>query len=85
MVRNKGRRPDSNFKRAAIMTMKSAALLALVGMLLLAIFSVAGLIEDVVGIVRGLIPPVRLLTSLVYVFANLTVVVFLWVFHKAQS
>jgi hypothetical protein len=42
-------------------------------------------IADVSGIVRGLIPALRLLTSFIYAFASLSVVAFLHAFHKAQS
>ena len=67
------------------MTLKNTAFLALVGMVLITILLIAGLIADVLGVVRGLIPAMRLLTSFIYVFAGLSVVVFLYTFHKAQS
>ncbi len=67
------------------MSLKNAAFLALVGMILVTILLIAGLIGDVLGVVRGLIPIMRLLTSLIYAFAGLSVVVFLYAFHKAQS
>jgi len=67
------------------MTLKNAAFLALVGMILATILLVAGFIGDVFGVVRGLIPAMRLLTSFIYVFAGLSMVVFLYAFHKAQS
>ena len=67
------------------MTLKNAAFLALVGMILVTILLVAGFIGDVLAIVRGLIPAMRLLTSLIYAFAGLSMVVFLYAFHKAQS
>ena len=54
-------------------------------MVLITILLIAGLIADVLGVVRGLIPAMRLLTSFIYVFAGLSVVVFLYTFHKAQS
>jgi hypothetical protein len=68
-----------------IMTVKNAALLALVGMTLVTILLIAGLITDVSGVVRGLIPAMRLLTSFLYAFAGLSVVFFLYAFHKARS
>jgi len=46
---------------------------------------VGGFIGDVVNVVRGLIPAMRLLTSFIYAFAGLSMVVFLYAFHKAQS
>jgi hypothetical protein len=67
------------------MTLKSTAFLALVGTVLVTILLIAGLISDVLGVVRGLIPAMRLLTSFIYAFAGLSVVVFLHAFHKAQS
>jgi hypothetical protein len=67
------------------MSLKNAAFLALVGMILVTILLIAGLIGDVLGVVRGLIPIMRLLTSLIYAFAGLSVVVFLYAFHKAQT
>ena len=66
------------------MTLKNTAFLALVGMVLITILWIAGLIADVLGVVRGLIPAMRLLTSFIYAFAGLSVVVFLYAFHKAQ-
>ena len=67
------------------MTLKNTSFLALVGMVLVTILLIAGLITDVSGVVRGLIPAMRLLTSLIYAFAGLTVALFLFAFHKAQS
>lgn len=66
------------------MSLKNSAFLALVGTILLTILLLAGLISDLLGVVRGLIPAMRLLTSLIYAFAGLTVVAFLFAFHKAQ-
>ncbi len=66
------------------MTLKNTAFLALVGMVLATILLIAGLIVDVSGVVRGLIPAMKLLTSLIYAFASLTVAIFLYAFHKAQ-
>jgi len=67
------------------MTLNKAAFLALVGMILTTILLVGGFIGDVVNVVRGLIPAMRLLTSFIYAFAGLSMVVFLYAFHKAQS
>jgi hypothetical protein len=67
------------------MTLKNTAFLALVGMVLVTILLIAGLIADVSGVVRGLIPAMKLLTSFIYAFAGLSAVVFLYAFHKAQS
>ena len=67
------------------MTLRNAAVLALVGMILLTIVLVTGFIGDVFGVVRGLIPGMRVLTSFIYAFASLSMAVFLYAFQKAQS
>jgi hypothetical protein len=67
------------------MTLKNGALLALVGVILATIVLVAGLIGDVLAVVRGLIPAMKLLTSVIYAFGGLSLSVFLYAFHKAQS
>lgn len=67
------------------MSLKSAAFLALIGMLLLAILLVAGSIFDILNVVGGLIPVTKLMSSLIHSFAALTVTVFFYVFFKAQS
>lgn len=66
------------------MTLKKSSFLALVGMVLVTILLIAGLIGDVLNVVRGLIPAARVLASFIYAFAGLSVVVFLYAFHKAQ-
>jgi len=67
------------------MTLNNAVFLALVGMILATIVLVAGFVGDVFGVVRGLIPAMRLLTSFIYAFAGLSMVVFLYAFRKSQS
>jgi len=67
------------------MTLKHASMLALIGTVLLALLLVADLILNLMSIMRGLIPAVMLLTSLIYAFAALSVAVFFHAFHRAQS
>ena len=67
------------------MTLKHASLLALVGTILLTILLIGDLILNLLSLARGLIPLVTLLTSLTYAFAALSVAIFFYVFHKAQS
>ena len=67
------------------MSLKNAALLALVGMLLVTILVVAGFIYDLLNVSQGLIPVTKVLSSLLYSLAALTVTLFFYVFHKAQS
>ena len=67
------------------MTMKSAASLALIGAVLVAIVLVVGFVLDVLNVIRGLVPALRLVTSFMYAFASVGAVVFLWVFRNGQS
>jgi hypothetical protein len=67
------------------MTLKHASLLAFVGTLLLTLMLIGDFVIDLTSMLRGLIAAVTLLTSLIYAFASLTVAVFFYVFHKAQS
>ena len=67
------------------MNLKNAALLALVGTVMLTVLLIAGFIFDVLNVLRGLIPAARLLTSFIYAFAGLSAVLFLYAFHKAHS
>jgi len=67
------------------MSLKNAAFLALVGMIPVTLLLITVLIGDALAVVRGLIPLMRLLTSLIYAFASLSVMVFLYAFHKAQA
>jgi hypothetical protein len=67
------------------MSLKNAAFLALVGLILLTVLLLAGFIRDVASAVDGLIPAINVLRSLVYLVASLTLTVFLYVFHKTQS
>ena len=64
------------------MRLKSAAFLALVGTALATLVLVVRFIEDLLAL--NLIAPITLLTSLIEAFAGVTVVVFLYVFYKAQ-
>ena len=63
-----------------VMTLKNAALLALIGMILLTALRVGKLIFDVVNAVRGLVPALTLLSSLIYAFACFSVAVFFYLF-----
>ena len=67
------------------MTLKSAALLALVGTLLLTVVLAADLVRIGLAFVRDVVPVMDFLRSLVYLFAALTVTVFFYRFARAQS
>ncbi|HXB73186.1 MAG TPA: hypothetical protein VNY05_33420 [Candidatus Acidoferrales bacterium] len=67
------------------MTLKSAALFALIGMALLTVLLAVGFIRDLSAFLAGAIAAIALLISLIHLLASLSVAVFLYVFHKAQS
>ena len=66
------------------MTLKNAALLALIGMILLTILLAAGCIVSVTGFLNGVVSAAAMLSSLIRVFAALSLAVFFYVFHKGQ-
>ena len=67
------------------MTLKSAALFALIGMFLLTVVLALGFIRDVSAFRSGAAAAMTVLVSLIHLLASLSVTVFLYVFHKAQS
>ncbi|MCX6605516.1 MAG: hypothetical protein NTV52_18240 [Acidobacteria bacterium] len=67
------------------MTLKSAALLALIGSLLFTILMALDFIKAVSGFLGDVVPVISLLRSLVYLVASLSATIFFFVFHKAQS
>ena len=68
----------------SIMTLKNAALLALIGMALLTILLAVGFIRDLSALVAGAIAAMAFLVSLIHLLASMSVTVFLFVFYKAQ-
>ena len=66
------------------MSLKSAAFLALVGMILLTLLVIADFINVVQGVLRDLIPAMMFLRSIIYLLASVGLTVFLWAFHRAQ-
>jgi hypothetical protein len=66
------------------MNLKSAAFLALVGMILLTVLLIADFINLFLGVMRDIVPMVMLLRSLIYALASLAVTVFFWVFYRGQ-
>ena len=67
------------------MSLKNAALLALIGQGLLTVLLAADLITMVLGVAHDVIPVMTLVRSLVYVLVSLSLAVFFYVFHKTQS
>jgi hypothetical protein len=67
------------------MTLKTAALLALIGTILVTVLLVYYFVADVLNVAQGLVPAVKLLSSLIYAFGALSVAVFFFVFHQRQA
>jgi len=66
------------------MTLKSAALLALIGTLVFTVLMALDFLKAVTGFLGGAVPLFSKMRSLFYLFASLSVTVFFFVFHKAQ-
>jgi hypothetical protein len=66
------------------MSLKNAALLPLIGMILLTILLAADFFNTVLGVVRDVVPAIALLRSLIYVLVSLSATVFFYVFHKTH-
>jgi hypothetical protein len=64
------------------MSLKSAAFLALIGMILVSILRLYDLVSTIINVVGGLVPAMTLLSSLIYAFASLGLAAFFFVFHK---
>jgi hypothetical protein len=67
------------------MTLKNAALLALIGTTLATVLLIWDLIVTVLNVSGGLVPAVILVRALIYAFGALSVAVFFFVFHRGQG
>jgi len=67
------------------MTLKNAALLALIGTILITALLVWKFIFDVLNAVQGLVPALTLFSSFIYAFGCFSVAVFFFVFYRTQS
>lgn len=66
------------------MTLKNAALLALIGTILMTALLLWTFVFTVLNVQRGVVPAVMLFQSYVYAFGSFSVMVFFYVFHRAQ-
>ena len=66
------------------MTLKTAALLALFGTILMTVLLVWNFVLTFLNVLRDLVPAVTLFSSFIYAFGCFTVMVFFFVFHRAQ-
>jgi len=67
------------------MTLKNAALLALIGTILMTALLVWTFVFTFLNVLRGLVPAVMLFSSFIYAFGGFTVAVFFYVFHRSQA
>jgi len=67
------------------MTLKNAALLALIGTVLMTALLLWNFALTLLNVLRDLVPAVTLFSSLIYAFGAFSVIVFFFVFHRAQS
>jgi hypothetical protein len=67
------------------MRLKNAALLALIGTVLMTALLVWNFVFNLLNLLRGLVPAVMVCESLIYAFGCFSVMVFFFVFHRAQS
>jgi len=67
------------------MSTKAASFLAFVGMLVLTLLILVDLVRDISGVLRDIVPMLRLVRPIVYTFASLTATVFFFVFYERQS
>jgi hypothetical protein len=66
------------------MTLKNAALLALIGTTLITVLLAWMFCFDVLNVLRGLVPAANLVSAFINAFGLFTVAVFFYVFYKAQ-
>jgi hypothetical protein len=77
-------RPVTHSVHTPPMTLKNAALLALIGTVLMTALLVWNFVFFFLNLLRGLVPAVTLFTSFIYAFGSFSVMVFFFVFHRAQ-
>ena len=76
---------DTGSVHTPTMTLKNAALLALIGTILMTALLVWQFVFNFLNLLRGLVPAVSLFSSFIYAFGCFSVMVFFFVFHRAQS
>ncbi|MGA3092504.1 MAG: hypothetical protein ABSD75_28215 [Terriglobales bacterium] len=77
--------PDTTSVHTATMTLKNAALLALAGTTVMTVLLVWDFVSNLLNLLRGLVPAATLFTSFIFAFGAFSVMVFFFVFHRAQK
>lgn len=67
------------------MTLKTAALLALIGTILMTALLLWTFVFSVLNALRGLVPSATLFSSFIYAFGSLAVAIFFYIFYRSQS
>jgi hypothetical protein len=75
---------DTDSDHTPTMTLKNAALLALIGTTLMTALLAWTLVLTFLNALRDLVPAVTLFSSFIYAFGCFSVAVFFYVFHRAQ-
>jgi hypothetical protein len=75
---------DTSDVHTPSMTLKNAALLALIGTILITALLVWTFVFNILNVLRGLVPAVTLFSSFIFAFGCFGVAVFFYVFHRAQ-
>jgi hypothetical protein len=75
---------DTSSVHTPTMTLKNAALLALIGTVLMTAVLMWNLIFTFLNVLRDLVPAVTLFQSFIYAFGCFSVALFFYVFHRAQ-
>jgi hypothetical protein len=75
---------DTDSVHTPTMTLKNAALLALIGTILMTALLAWNFVVNLLNLLRGLVPAVTLFSSLIYAFGAFSVMVFFFVFHRTQ-
>ncbi|MFZ2085432.1 MAG: hypothetical protein WBV98_25575 [Candidatus Sulfotelmatobacter sp.] len=75
---------DTGSVHTPTMTLKNAALLALIGTILMTALLVWTFVLTFLNVLRDLVPAVTLFQSFIYAFGSFSVALFFYVFHRAQ-
>lgn len=67
------------------MSLKTAAFLAFIGMLLLTVLDASVFLRDLSGLAQNAIASMTVLASAIHLFASLVVTVFFFVFFRARA
>jgi hypothetical protein len=67
------------------MSLRTAAFLALIGMLLLTVLDAALFLRDFTSFLNGAVAAMAVLASAIHLFASLTVTIFLFVFYRTHA